>query len=200
MTYHLIGQKFGKLTVLALHGRSAKKSLIWLCRCECGADYFASSNSLVRGTTKYCLECSYHTSAQRGKVTHGEGRPGKQTRTFITWMAMRTRVNDPKKPIYYGMYVDPEWMDSLEAFKRDMGDRPDGMTLDRIDPHKGYYRENCRWATPLMQSRNRKMPVMQFTVDGVTKYISEWAAETGYHEASVRKSIRKFGRLPTRAH
>jgi len=75
---------------------------------------------------------------------------------YESWYAMKGRVLNPNNP-YYPKYKDreicPEWME-FDNFLRDMGDRPEGCTLDRKDNSKGYTKDNCRWATRKEQARN----------------------------------------------
>ena len=80
---------------------------------------------------------------------------------YRTWQAMKSRCNNPRNQAYenYGGrgigIEDPHWQD-YESFLADMGDRPDGMTLDRKKVEEGYSKENCRWATPSQQAQNRR--------------------------------------------
>lgn len=90
------------------------------------------------------------------KVKHGEA--SEQTPTYISWCRMLQRVRNTGNPkdrhIYKNITCDKRWFDYRE-FKKDMGERPKGKTLDRIDGLKGYYKENCRWATPKEQRNNQ---------------------------------------------
>lgn len=89
-------------------------------------------------------------------LLHGES--SKQTPTYITWCRMLQRVRNTCNPkdrhIYKNVTCDPRWFDYLN-FKSDMGERPANKTLDRIDGKKGYYKENCRWATSKEQANNK---------------------------------------------
>lgn len=92
----------------------------------------------------------------RGQVTHGLSKSS----TYKSWSMMKQRCHNPKAPDYdeYGarnITVCSDWY-TFEGFLSDMGIRPDGTTLDRIDADAGYSPDNCRWATPAKQQRNRR--------------------------------------------
>ena len=114
---------------------------------------------------------------------------------YITWKNMRQRCNNPKYPQYSdyggrGIKVCKEW-DDFKIFARDMGDRPEGLSLDRKDNEKGYSKNNCRWTDRVTQRNNSRGIVHLITFDGKTQRLSEWAKETGLHYDCLR------GRLDT---
>lgn len=95
-------------------------------------------------------------SNPNGHVTHGK----RFTGAYDSWANMKTRVlNENCKDHHYYKkifgQIEPRWL-SFEEFYKDMGDRPKGYTLDRIDNAKGYYLFNCRWATRKEQANNKK--------------------------------------------
>jgi len=87
-----------------------------------------------------------------------------------------------------GVTFDPRW-NKYKDFLEDMGERPDGMTLDRIDPSKGYSKENCRWATPAQQQANRKN-CMHLTYNGITQTAADWARSLGLAKGAVWNRIK----------
>lgn len=87
-----------------------------------------------------------------------------------------------------GIFVCEKWKSSFVEFLADMGDRPAGMSLDRIDVNGPYTPENCRWATPSQQQRNRRNK-REHTRDGITMAVADWADELGIPLASVNKRI-----------
>ena len=98
---------------------------------------------------------------------------------------------DGKK--YYagkGITYDPRWK-KFEAFLADMGERPEGMTLDRKDNDKGYSKDNCRWATPTQQTRNRSTARV-VTFGGETKPLIEWAKYTGIPYLTLLERLYRY--------
>lgn len=105
------------------------------------------------------------------------------TPTYNSWRSMRNRVlfNSSESHLFYkekGITICDEWAESFDAFVRDMGIRPDGTTLDRIDPDGNYELENCRWVTMRVQ-QNNKHGLTKVTKDGETKTIGEWCYQLG---------------------
>lgn len=107
----------------------------------------------------------------------------KYRSTYISWSLMKTRclVQSAHNYVNYGgrgIKVCPEWLASFENFLNDMGARPDGMSLDRIDVDGHYEPGNCRWATRKQQNNNRR-DTRYLTLDGRTMCLSDWAKERG---------------------
>ncbi len=100
--------------------------------------------------------------------------------TFKSWESMIWRCKSESQKYYFqkGVSVCERWESSFEAFFEDMGERPDGATIDRIDNSKGYEKDNCRWATKQQQARNRTNNKI-LTIGGVSKCVSEWVLEEG---------------------
>jgi len=127
-------------------------------------------------------------AALRGdQPKHGPSSP-----TYYSWRAMRARCNDPNDPNYKnyggrGIIVCARWND-FRLFLEDMGDRPRGTTLDRIDVDGNYSPENCRWATLTEQPRHRTAPY-RIRIDGVTRTLAEWCEVAGTPYGTARDRI-----------
>lgn len=118
---------------------------------------------------------------------------------YDLWRGMLNRCYDPKNISYKyygakGIGVCERWRESVDAFWSDMGPRPKGMTLDRIDSKKDYEPGNCRWAT-VTEQNNNKSNVRLITWNGVTKSIGAWAKELGMSKESLHYRIMKM-KLP----
>jgi hypothetical protein len=108
---------------------------------------------------------------------------------MITWEVMRQRCHDPKHPAYKdygarGIAVCERW-NTFANFLADMGERPDGTTIDRKDGTKGYEPGNCRWATPSEQANNTRTNVA-ITCRGRTQNLKQWAKELGISHQVIR--------------
>lgn len=149
------GDVYGRLLVVAETAERKHDERVFLCRCECGAEKAVKGSYLRNGTTKSC-GCLHREGTHR---THGH-TAGCDSPTYRTWLSMRSRCKYPSSANYKwyggrGITVCDRWH-AFENFLSDMGERPEGMTLDRIDPDGDYEPSNCRWATAKEQRSNQR--------------------------------------------
>jgi hypothetical protein len=116
------------------------------------------------------------------------------TKLYDSWKGMRARCSNPSHISYKnyggrGISVCNEWQD-FENFYADMGDRPEGATLERIDNDKGYSKDNCKWASWSENNRNRRS-IRIVELDGVSKSVVEWAEVTGLKIQTICSRLNK---------
>lgn len=162
----LSNQRFGRLTAIRQSGLNQYSKRLWLCLCDCGNERLVITRHLLIRKTKSCgcLRREEHPNARAAKLSHGRtvghDATGRLDPTYAIWIGMRSRCNDQKQPSWKnyggrGILYDPRW-EQFENFLEDMGERPSGLTLDRIDNNAGYSKSNCRWATRKQQNRNNR--------------------------------------------
>lgn len=153
---NLLNMKFSRLTVIA-QGAGKRTSTgralrSWICVCDCGKQLEVRTQDLRYGSTKSC-GC-YNLSIASARATkHG----GVRTPTYKSWSAMLKRCRDVSDLRYggRGITVCERWY-SFSNFLADMGERPRGTSIDRIDVNGNYEPSNCRWATAKEQGRNTR--------------------------------------------
>jgi hypothetical protein len=174
---NLVGQRFGRLTVVERIRDSVKKRTNYRCSCDCGNETLVFHGSLTRSLTNSCgcvrNECT--AERNRGNATHGESK----TSLYSLWHTMIDRCECPTAHAYElyggrGIKVCERWRKSFIDFKNDMGPRPNKLTIDRIDSNGNYTPENCRWATRKEQSNNKRNNVV-LEFQGQKMNISQWA-------------------------
>lgn len=160
----LTGKRFDRLLVVGDAGRNSKQKIMWLCKCDCGNETVVIGENLKNGATHSCgcLRNEWMSVFGVHNKTHGQAAydSGNRTHVYQIWVHMHDRCRNPKNKSYRyyggrGIAVCDEWK-SFEQFYKDMGDRPEGKSIDRIDNNKGYCKENCRWADKFQQSQNRR--------------------------------------------
>ncbi len=154
----LVGLRFSRLVVLSEVDKK-NSGRRYLCRCDCGSHKEIDGTAMTHGGTQSCGCLAREKTAQRS-VRHGHASPSSRTPTYRSWEAMVRRVSNPKVANWSeyggrGISLCDQWR-SFDAFLRDMGERPDGTTIDRIDPNGDYEPKNCRWASAAIQSRNKR--------------------------------------------
>lgn len=189
----LTGQRFGRLvaTVPELRGEGVRR---WRCVCDCGGAAIVPAAVLRNGNTSSC-GCLHREMVSRlGKasVHHGHTAGNKESPTFCSWKSMMQRAHagtskDAKRYLHRGITVCARWQ-TFKNFLSDMGERPDGMTIDRIDNALGYEPANCRWATAREQAQNRKKARM-VTAFGETLNVAEWARRLGMSRQTLRHRL-----------
>ena len=129
---------------------------------------------------------------------HGHATRGKMSRTYTSWSLMKRRCYSPrgaKYPRYggRGIIVCERWLESFDNFLADMGERPAGTTLDRIDRDGHYEPSNCQWSTPRVQSNNFCRNVV-IEHNGQSATIADWARTLGIDYYDLYNRVRKCRR------
>lgn len=178
------GKRFNRFTLLedigVLNGLRR-----WRVQCDCGNVKICEASAVARGHTKSC-GCLKAESAKKPKYkVHGMCG----TSTYRSWTAMHSRCRDPRKPDYHGkgITVCDRWS-KFENFLADMGERPDGMTIDRIDSSGNYEPSNCKWSTNKEQHRNTSRNLL-ISHNGETRTLAGWAEATGIGRATIKARI-----------
>lgn len=175
MSKYKAGDTYGRLTVISISGIGKNRRAF--VRCECGTEKSIRADSLLSIRSCGCLNREHITKLS---MTHGYFHLHKME--YTTWTSMIKRCHDPKDGSYpkyggAGIFVCDRWRSGFMNFFNDMGPKPTpAHEIDRIDYYGPYSPENCRWATDVEQSNNRRSNRM-LTMDGETKSLARWVRE-----------------------
>lgn len=154
-TRDITNQRFGRLVAIRPEGLDANRNVRWLCQCDCGNSHITTTTRLLKGDTHTC-------GCRNAFYRHGHAARvgGKRHPLYAIWVDMRGRCNNPNHHAYQnyggrGIKVSKRWND-FTVFVADVGPRPPGLWLDRINNDGNYTPRNIRWATPKTQMNNRR--------------------------------------------
>jgi len=166
------------------------KQRAWNCLCDCGTSKIIAGHSLKKGDSKSC-------GCRKGDYISEKIGTHKRSKSSIysIWISLRDRCNNSNDPSYQnyggrGITVCERWDSSFENFLADMGERPKGAQIDRIDNNGDYCPENCRWVNAKSNSRNRRNNNV-VTFNGKSMTIAEWSEVTGLPDKTLYYRISK---------
>lgn len=184
----ILGIKYGRLTPIkevesytAPSGGSFRK---FECLCDCGKTTEVLLASLRRGLTASC-GCLRAEALLKAHTKHGKTKHP----LYGTWKGIKSRCLNQKDAYYQdyggrGIELDESWVE-FDNFLNDMGDKPEGTSIDRIDNDKGYSKSNCRWATTRQQNNNQRSNRI-LTYNNESLSISQWARRTGINKGTLK--------------
>ena len=183
----LTGASIGRWTVL--HIVAGVSPTRWLCRCQCGTIKAVPRAGLMAGSSNSCGCLRKERMARIATIhghTKGVGRGGPVSRTYSTWQSMLFRCEKNYGPRYAsyggrGISVCERWH-VFANFLADMGVKPPGVTLERIDNNGNYEPSNCRWATQSEQAFNKRNN-RRLELNGRSLTITQWARKLGGGDA-----------------
>ena len=188
----MTGKRFGRYTVLYRTDNDKFGNAVWMCQCDCGTIKAVNGGALRKGVTVSC-GCFHRDKVTQISTTHGKSR----TKLFSTWQHMKARCNNPnhKHYKYYGgkgIKLCPEWEHDFSSFEQWAINNgyAEGLTIDRINPDKGYEPFNCRWATRQEQQSHISSCHM-YEIDGISHNLAEWCRIYNVPHERVRRRVVK---------
>ena len=186
----MIGKRFGRLVVISRAENSKAGHPRWNCLCDCGGTTITDGQDLRNGHTKSC-GCLHKERDSEVHIKHGMS----ETPNYGVWTDMKQRCLNPNNKHYKdyggrGIVVCERW-DKFENFYADMGNKPKGLTLERRDNNKGYFPENCFWATRKEQNRNKRSNRI-IKYDGKEQCLMTWSEELGINYNTLRKRLKTY--------
>lgn len=196
----LTGMRFGRLVVIERSIDGKRRHPKWLCQCDCGNKRIVFREALRDGRTQSC-GCLQKETAGDHCRTHGATIGGRKARhptpEYRSWCKAKERCYNPNTIGFRnwggrGIEMCQEWRNDFSAFLSHMGKRPDGCSLDRINPNGNYEPGNCRWTTPKGQGQTRRDNVLVNDGDERVSLI-EFARRRNLDYKRLHRLVRREG-------
>lgn len=186
----LLGQKFGRLTVIAREKNNKEKRAMWLCKCDCGNKKIVTGKHLRNGSVKSCGCLLRETTIERN-IKHGLC----YSPLYKIWRGIKERCYNKNNSSYKnygdrGIIMCDEWHYNFKTFydwAMNNGYK-EGLSIDRIDVNNNYMPLNCRWATRKEQSRNTRVN-LNITYKEKTQCLTQWAEELNVDTSALYSRI-----------
>lgn len=199
---NLIERKFGRLTVIK-RLPNIGQYIQWLCLCDCGTTKIIRGSNLTSGHTKSCGCLQWETRIKIGTLNYKHGHANKNSRTHMIWQSMIQRCNNKNNKKYKnyggrGITVCDRWLDKKNGFinfYKDVGEIPEGLTLDRSDNNKlinGYSPGNCKLSTTKEQNRNTRRNIM-IPSNGQDICLTDYCKIKNLNYGTILHRINKLG-------
>lgn len=195
---NLTGQTFTRLTALKeaepyVSPNTGRKSRKYLCQCSCGNQTTVKVSHLKNSAIKSC-GCLRDETASKKWYKHGHTTNKQTSNTYYSWKAMKSRCDNhnDKQYKYYGgrgITYETRWS-KFENFLADMGEAPQGLTIERIDVNSDYCKPNCVWTTDKQQANNTRRNVF-ITFNRKTQTIAQWADELNMKYVTVQARLKR---------
>lgn len=197
----IIGKKFGRLTVVAIHHKeqaycnNGKKNgyrYFYLCKCDCGKEHITRKERLIN---KEVVSCGCFRKEQAYKATFKCDKITK-SRLYRIWSNIKRRCYNPKCEAYHnygmrGISMYSEWVTNSQSFYdwSMANGYSDNLTIDRIDVNGNYEPSNCRWVSSKIQNNNRRNNHL-ISLNGISHTLSEWSEIIGIKQSTIRARLK----------
>lgn len=191
-----IGRRNGMLEVIAVERGRVKKTLggktkyqyMFHVRCDCGVEKVVSDKMFPNKTSCGCTTKTAERRETKTRRGFNYSHP-----YYSAWRNMIRRCYQKSHSKYHrygarGITVCDRWRTDFKAYVADIGDRPEGTTLGRIDNNGPYSPENCRWETPAQQARNRETNIT-YRWREEDRTIEQWCSAWGVDNEKFRAAM-----------
>lgn len=187
-----VGDRYGRLVVTARKGSDRHGRSMWLCVCDCGGNT-VTSTSLLRNPKRGTRSCG---CLQKQKAKNSTKHGMCDSPEYRAWAHIKERCLNPHTKHFNryggrGILISEEWLD-FRNFIHDMGRKPSGSWIERRLNNGPYSKDNCYWATPEQQSRNKSSNI-RIVYDGRVQIVTDWAKESGIAASTIMRRLNHLG-------